>query len=212
MLFGKTRIKCVHPYTHVSIFCIAAKAYIDVGMHLLEDRHWSTSYDLSLKLFDMSATLSCMRGDIASMSTCLDQIMIHAKSFDDSLNASSLLVKLLASSLKFEEAQANCIVILSNLGEVIPTEVSLIMVQEELSKLQIQLRKIKDHEQIEQLPRMTDRNKINAMKFMNMLCSYSILSKPNYLPLVSCRMVMLTQQYGFSNDSIVGKFCNTHDS
>mmetsp|Transcript_35428 Transcript_35428/g.62191 ORF Transcript_35428/g.62191 Transcript_35428/m.62191 type:complete len:395 (-) Transcript_35428:148-1332(-) len=42
------------------------------------------------------------------------------------------------------------------------------------------------------------------MKFLNMLCMYSSISKPMLLPLLSCRMVRLTMEYGFCDDSIVG--------
>ena len=175
-----------------------------MGIQLLETQHWETQYSLSLDLFEMSASVSCMHGDITKMSTCLDEISSHARTFYDSLKASSLLVKLLASSSKFEEARSNCLMILSNLGEVFPSEVSLPRVLNELSTIQVSLKNI-THDQMKLLPRMTDRSKLNAMKFLNMLCMYSIISKPMLLPLLSCRMVKLTLQYGFCDDSIVGE-------
>ena len=172
-------------------------------MQLLETQHWETQYSLSLDLFEMSASVSCMHGDITKMSTCLDEISSHARTFYDSLKASSLLVKLLASSSKFEEARSNCLIILSNLGEVFPSDVSLPLVLNELSLIQTVLRNITSN-QIKLLAPMTDRNKLNAMKFLNMLCMYSNISKPMLLPLLSCRMVRLTMEYGFCDDSIVG--------
>lgn len=174
-------------------------------MQLLDARHWQTQYTLSLNIYEMSASVSCMRGDIDTMSSCLDEILSHAKSFDDSLKASSLLVKLLASQSRFEEARSNCLLILSNLGEVFPQDVNLPLVLNDLSKIQILLRNV-THDQIKSLPRMADINKLNSMKFLNMLCMYSIISKPMLLPLLSCRMVRLTLQYGTCDDSIVGEY------
>ncbi|KAL7543135.1 hypothetical protein ACHAXR_012438 [Thalassiosira sp. AJA248-18] len=123
--------------------------------------------------------------------------------FDDSLKASSLLVKLLASNSKFEEARSNCLSILSSLGEVFPSEVSLPLVLNELSVIETSLRSI-TFDQMRQLPPMTDRKKLNAMQFLNMLCMYSVISKPMLLPLLSCRMVKLMMEYGMCNDGIVG--------
>ena len=151
---------------------------------MLETQHWETQYSLSLDLFEMSASVSCMHGDITKMSTCLDEISSHARTFDDSLKASSLLVKLLASLSKFEEARSNCLIILSNLGEVFPSEINLPLVLNELSLIQTTLKDITSN-QIKLLTPMTDRNKLNAMKFLNMLCMYSNISKPMLLPLLT---------------------------
>jgi len=172
-------------------------------MQLLEAQHWETQYSLSLNLFEMSASLSYMSGDVTKISTLLEEISSNARTFDDSLKASSLLVKLLASVSKFEEARSNCLMILSHFGEVFPSEISLPRVLDELSAVQSALRNT-THHQIKLLPQMVDKNKLNAMKFLNMLCMYSITSKPMLLPLLSCRMVKLTLQYGFCDDSIVG--------
>jgi len=137
------------------------------------------------------------------MSVCLDTILSNAKSFDDSLKASSLLVKLLASSSKFDEARTNCITILANLGETFPKGIGLPCALDKLSVIQTTLRDI-SCDQIKQLPPMSDSNKLNSMKFLNMLSMYSIISKPMLLPLLSCRMVMLMNEYGFCDDAIVG--------
>ena len=177
--------------------------YIDMGMQLLKTQHWETQYSLSLELYEMSASVSCMHGNHVRMSSCLDEILSHARTFDDSLMASSLLVKLLASSSKFEEARSNCLEILSNLGEVFPQDINLPLILNELSSMQATLRNI-TRKQINLLPPMTDRKKLNAMKFLNMLCMHSNISKPMLVPLLSCRMVRLTMEYGFCDDSIVG--------
>ena len=71
-----------------------ARSYIDSGIKLLDTQHWETQYSLSLGLFEMSASVSCMHGDIPAMSTCVNEILSHSKTFDDGLKASSLLVKL----------------------------------------------------------------------------------------------------------------------
>ena len=196
-----------------------------MGIRLLKRGHWKTQYDLSLDLFEMSASVSYMNGDADKMSTCLDEISAHAKSFEDLLKASSLLVKVriyvlfgfcqtvratvltfiqhLMSLSKYEEARRNCLAILSNLGEVFPQDIRLPHVLNELASINSTLRCITT-DQLKLLPPMVDRNKLNAMKFLNMLCMQAVNSWPMLLPLASCRMVKLTMEYGFCDDSIVG--------
>jgi len=180
-----------------------ARSYINIGIQLLNAEHWQTQYSLSLNLFEMSASLSCISGDVTKLSSCLSEILSHARTFNDSLKASSLLVKLLASASKFDDARNNCLVILSHYGEVFPSEISLPHALGELSTVRTALGNI-SHSRVKLLPKMVDKGKLNAMKFLNMLCMHSIISKPMLLPFLSCRMVEITLVYGFCDDSIVG--------
>jgi len=180
-----------------------ARSYIDHGKQLLDPQHWENQYYLSLKLYEMSASISCIDGDVGAMSSCLNEIIANVKSFEDSLTSSSLLAKLLAASSKYGEAISNCILVLSTLGEEIPQDISLSMVLNELSVIQTTLANI-SADQVKLLPRMTEKSKLHAMKFLSMLCSYSIISKPMLVPILSCRMVRLTIENGVCDDSIVG--------
>mmetsp|Transcript_12564 Transcript_12564/g.27248 ORF Transcript_12564/g.27248 Transcript_12564/m.27248 type:complete len:1558 (+) Transcript_12564:111-4784(+) len=180
-----------------------ARSYISIGMKMLGSNHWEDQYTLSLKLYEMSASISCIKGDIGAMASCLNETIANAKSFEDSLTSSSLLAKLLASSSKCGEAMGNCLLILSTLGEDFPQDVTLPMVLNELSVIQTTLANI-TVEQVKLIPRMTEKSKLYAMQFLSMLCSYSIIAKPMLVPILSCRMVRLTIENGFCDDSIVG--------
>ncbi|KAL9184866.1 hypothetical protein ACHAXT_002643, partial [Thalassiosira profunda] len=179
-----------------------ARSYIDAGIKMLEENHWETHYALSLDLFNMSASLCWMQADTATMAERLDDVIKHSKTFDDSLPASCLLVKLLASTSDFDAARKNCGLILS-LGANIPPEVNDSLVQSELKEMNETLRSI-TYDQMKALPPMTNETKRNAMKVSNLLCSYSVSTKPMLVPIVACLMLKLTLQYGFCDDSIVG--------
>lgn len=180
-----------------------SQSYIDTGIRLLNTDHWETQYTLSLGLYEMAAQASCTKGDTLHLSDYLDEILSHSRCFEDSLTASSLLVKLLASTQKFNDAISNCLVILANMGHDFPTEVELDLALSKLTELQASLSKI-SRDTLKQLPRMTDRSKLNAMKFMSLLCQYCIIAKPELLALVSFRMMQMTLESGFCDDSIVG--------
>ena len=143
----------------------------------------------------MSASVSCTLGDVDTMSSCLTEINANVKSFEDSLTSSILLAKLLAASAKFDEAVNNILTVLSNLGEDFPKDIDMNLVLSELSVLQTTLANI-TAEQVKLLPRMTKENTLHAMKFMSMLCSFSIMAKPLLAPILSCRMVRLTIEQG----------------
>ena len=190
-----------------------ARAFVDMGIKLLEDEHWEKQYSLSLQLFELSASLSCMCGDKATMKICLSQIIAHIASFEDSLKSSLLLAKLLVSQSQFTDAMGNCLDVLKNLGETFSDEVALMAggttyhgslqqeLQNELSVIQSTLANI-TVEQVKSLPPMTDKRKLNAMAFLSLLCTSSVISQPMLSPILSCRMVRLTIENGYCDETI----------
>ena len=119
-----------------------ARCYIDVGMNLLGADRWTEQYSLCLDLYEMSASVSCFKGDINTMSRCLHETIANVKCFEDGLTSSTLLAKLLAASSKYDEAVNNCLSILSTLGEEFPQDISLPIVLNELSTIQTTLANI----------------------------------------------------------------------
>ena len=176
-----------------------------MGMKQLQHGHSEKQYSLSLDLYEVSASLCYMCGDTAKMSSCLDEILAHANKFEDSLNASAMLARLLASSHKHNHAITNCLVILAQLGEEIPPEPDHTIFQNKLSEIQTLLLTL-TADRMKALPTMTDTNKLQAMNFLGMLCEISVMAAPMLLPLLSVRMMKLTLQLGFCSDSILGIF------
>ena len=153
----------------------------------------------------MSASLCYMCGDTAKMSSCLDEILAHANVFEDSLNASAMFARLMSSLSKHREAITNCLDILAKLGEQFPSQPDLAIVQNKLTEVQPLLLAL-TADSMKALPTMTDTNKLQAMKFLGMLCEISLMAAPMLLPLLSVRMMELTLQFGFCSDSILGIF------
>ena len=183
---------------------LSAQSYVDMGIKLLQPGHWEKQYSLSLDLYEVSASLCYMCGDTAKMSSCLDEIIFYANTFEDSLNAAAMLSRLLASSHEHNQAITNCLDILAKLGEEqFPPQPDLAIVQSKLSEVQPLLLTL-TADRMKALPTMTDTNKLQAMKFLGMLCDISYMAAPMLLPLLSLRMMKLTFQFGFCSDSILG--------
>ena len=176
-----------------------------MGISLLESGHWEDQYTLSLDLYEMSASLYLMCGNSSKMSSCLDEILHHVNSFEDGINASTLLIKLLGSQSKYAEAISNCLSLLSKLGEEFaqPQDITPQLIFQELAETSKSLQSLTS-DYFRALPPMTNKEKLHAMAIMSMLCSYSALSKPILIPLISCQMVRLTLQHGLCDDSIIG--------
>lgn len=183
-----------------------ARGYFEAGIALLSAKHWEHQYSLSLELYELVAVTSFMDGNVDSVPGRLHDILSNAKSLDDELNARALLAK---SYLAQGSAALGlkCIMeILRGLGETfatLPTDVTQSQVVGEIQPLLPKLREI-TKERILSLPAMTDARKQTAMKFMTLLISICYFSSQMFAHLLSCRMIQLSFEYGFCEDTISG--------
>ena len=110
-----------------------------------------------------------MLGDIGTMPETLSRITENVKSFEDSLIASSLLAKLLASSSKYDEAITVCLSVLSNLGEIFPENMDRTTVLNELLEMRAILHQVDSVHKVKLLPNMINASKRRAMQFLSLL-------------------------------------------
>jgi len=142
-----------------------ARGYFEAGISLLHSNPWGEQYSLCLELFEMSAIVSCMEGNVETVEVRLDSILSNARAFDDTLNSRALRTKFLASQGLYVEATEEVFGVLSNLGEEFPGEISSSHLKSEINATQILLKDTSKHA-ILNLPSMTDMRKLNTMKFM----------------------------------------------
>jgi len=180
-----------------------AQEYFAAGISLLVENHWSEQYDLSIELYEMSVVASLMGGDTDNVPSRLDDILSNAKSFEDALNSQVLLAKYLASQEQYDFATKGVLAILSHLGEEFPTVLNESQVQNEIKATQAILNNI-TREKILRVGTMTDTDKLNVMKFMTLLLTVSNFASPLLMHLLSCRMMHLTFEFGFCEDTISG--------
>jgi len=161
---------------------------------------------LSLGLFNQSALVEWALGNTEQMMRSLDEVFNNANRFEDTLRAAHVKVAYLRMSGNFvSEAFAYGFQVLEQLGETFPAAPDNgIVVQEMLGTKQLVTGSLNESK-LRSLPEMTDSTKKKAMAFLEEMlrCSYQIQSI--HLPLLACRMVRISLQYGLTKSSCVGK-------
>jgi len=142
-----------------------ARGYFEAGISLLHSNPWDKQYSLCLELFELSADVSFMGGNVETVAVRLDSILSNAKLFDDTLNSRALRTKFLASQGQYVEAAEEVFGVLSNLGEECFGEISSSHLMSEINATKTLL-KDTSKESILNLPPMTDIQKLTTMKFM----------------------------------------------
>jgi len=144
-----------------------------------------------------------MAGHLEAVPSRINDILSNAKSFDDTLNSQVLMAKYLASQEQYASATEGVLSILSHLGEFFPSDINESQLGKEIKASQAILKDI-TKEKVLRIASMTDSNKLKAMKFMTLLHSFSNFASPLLAHLLSCRMIQLTFESGFCENSILG--------
>ena len=63
-----------------------ALSLFEHGISYLGDDKWTSEYELTLNLFDAAAEAACVLNKNSAVTSYTEQLVAHAKSFDDSLN------------------------------------------------------------------------------------------------------------------------------
>jgi predicted ATPase len=142
-----------------------ARCYFEAGISLLHSDPWNQQYSLCLELFEMSAVVDLIDGNVETVSMKLGCILSNSKSFDDSLNARALRAKFLASQGQFVQAAKEIVEVLSALGEDFPGDISSSYLLSEISVTQTILEDT-SKDSLLNLPPMENMQKLNTMKFM----------------------------------------------
>ena len=176
--------------------------YIQEGISLLDPEvRWDpANYDLSLDLHSTLAELENSLGRFTESEAVAQHVLQNAVSLRDKLRGYRALVVAKGGQARYMESVAVGIDVLRQLGEPFPRHATLVHVGVELAKTMVAVAQ-KSEEELLNLPRMTNRDKIAAMNMLGRLSlhTYLHLKAKNVFAMVGMRMVRLSCRYGSTN-------------
>lgn len=178
----------------------SASEYAELGIRLLERRHWRDQYNLSLGLFNSAAELSYCCGRHERVHELVKEILENARSSDDKLQAHITKIMTLAAQTEARAAIAYCIEVLRRLGQPFPRTPRLSRIVMEYVKTKQKLAGISDDD-VMNLPPLTDPKTTTAMTFIQQLFPLVQQERYEYSPLIAFRLVHLTLKHGLSSIS-----------
>ena len=117
------------------------------------------NYSLTIRLHDAASEALFVTGDFSTLSSVINSPLVNAHSFEDKLNAYNNLVRALAASSKYDEGITECLNILAQLGEVIPTDITADVYRDEVIRVK-QLLDGKSRTELLSLPLMLETKKL----------------------------------------------------
>jgi PAS domain S-box-containing protein len=178
----------------------SAHAYFAAGMALLDDRDWSSEYEVTFGLWLECAECEFLTGAFDRAEQLIVDLLPRAMSKVDQAVVCHLKVRLHIIQSETQLAVAAALTCVRGFGIDLPAHPSEDQVQVEYERL----RKTLDGRPIESLidlPVMTDPELLAAMRVLSAFVPAARFTDHRLWALQSCRMVRISVQHGTSVDS-----------
>ena len=175
-----------------------ASSYIDHGISFLPEHHWEEHYDLSLELFELAAKCALTNGDHTRVKQLSEQVLDRARFFQDKLEVTYAFVRSLLDASRLGEALTKLLYVLNELGIVLSGNLENL-----LHQTNSVLANYSD-DQLQNLPLMTNRTQLMAMKFLLRAQTCLLQKDPKSQPEVILHMIQYSLRHGVSGLSSVG--------
>ena len=178
----------------------SARAYFSAGMGLLEERDWSSQYEVAFSLWLECAECEFLTGHFDEAEQLIVELLERAMSKVDQAVVYHLRVRLHIIKSETQLAVAAALRCLRELGIDLPEHPTEDQVQAEYETFWQTLNG-RPIESLIDLPAMTDPEMLAAMQVLSALLPAARFTDHRLWALQACRMVRVSVQHGTSVDS-----------
>ncbi len=163
-----------------------AFGYLQKGIDLLHDHPWQNQYDLTLALYSESTEAAYLMGDLDKMNALAETTIKYARTTLDRVNIYLSRINACMAREDYQGAINVALPVLNLLGFRLPEKPTQLDVGIELLKFKFALFG-KKTEDILNMPRMTDPERLAAVKIIVSIGHAAFYMKPNMLAMVILR-------------------------
>ncbi|HLO86138.1 MAG TPA: AAA family ATPase [Nostocaceae cyanobacterium] len=173
----------------------SAVKYLQVGLGLLAEDSWNSDYQLTLALHEEAVEAAFLSGDFAGMQNFVEIVQNHAKTLLDKIKVYEVQIQAYMGQNRLLEAVNTGLEVLKLLGVDFPQNPDASDIGQALGSTAAMLngKPIKD---LSDLPPMSDRYKLAAMRLLSSIFAASYIAAPTLVPLTVCKQVNLSILYG----------------
>ena len=173
----------------------AAVEYFNSGRELLAVNSWENQYELTLALHTEAAEAAYLSGDFDRMETLASVVESCAKTLLEKVKVYEVQIEAYMAQYKLQEALNTGLPVLKLLGVEFPSEPNLSDIGQALGET-ASILSGKGIEDLIDLPLMTDPQQLATITILSSLFSPAYIALPPLAPLVVCKQINLSVQYG----------------
>ena len=184
----------------------AARRYANNGLQLLGPQCWSSHESLTRGLTFESLKMAFLLGDYEQIAPLHKELIERGRGVHDHALATEILVQYLVSTMQYESALDVGLPILCELGVVLPRRANKLQVIAGMMATMWQLHG-QSVEGLADLPKMTDRTLLIAMRLLVTLSAPAYTSEPDLFPQMVFSIVQHSVRHGNAPGSAFGYVC-----
>ncbi|MEG4528683.1 AAA family ATPase, partial [Microcoleus sp. C2D2] len=173
----------------------AAVEYFNSGRELLAVNSWENQYELTLALYTEAAEAAYLSGDFDRMETLASLVESGAKTLLEKVKVYEVQIEAYTAQYKLQEALNTGLPVLKQLGVEFPSEPNFSDMGQALGET-ASILSGKGTEDLIDLPLMTDPQQLATITILSSLFSPAYIALPPLAPLVVCKQINLSVQYG----------------
>ncbi|HEY9638027.1 MAG TPA: AAA family ATPase [Coleofasciculaceae cyanobacterium] len=173
----------------------AAVKYLKAGLEFLSADSWQTQYDLTLALHSVAAEAAYLSGDWQQQIDLTQVVLQQARTLLDTVKVYTVKLQACMAQNKQLAAWETALTVLKLLGVEFPDQPSQYDIQQGLEETASNLVGKNPLDLID-LPQMTDPEKLATIKILSSVFSAAYQAIPEMFPLIVCKQVNLSIQYG----------------
>lgn len=176
----------------------AAGQYLKYALAGLDpETRWKTSYDLTLDLSTKLCELETAAGSFNDSKATAEDIIRHARSFDDTIRAYTALVDSVGMEGNVREAYTISRTLLPSLGVELPKKGNLRSVVVELVKTKFAARKLLRKGSVACESNISDPKVLAALRLLSSIATWSVLLNESEILVVALlKMMRMTIKHG----------------
>ncbi|MEH2235336.1 trifunctional serine/threonine-protein kinase/ATP-binding protein/sensor histidine kinase [Nostoc sp.] len=181
----------------------SAIKYLQVGLGLLASDSWDNQYQLTLALHSEAAEAAFLSGDFEGMQRFVEIVQNCAKTLLDKIKVYEVQMQAYIGQNRLLEGVNTGLQVLKLLGVEFPEEPNSSDIGQALGETAAILNGMQIEDLID-LPQMSDRYKLAAIRILSSLFAPAYIAAPELLLLTLCKQVDLSVQYGNASISPFG--------
>jgi predicted ATPase/signal transduction histidine kinase len=184
----------------------SALAYLATGTALVDERDWTSQYELTFNLWLERAQCELLNGNFETAEQLIAELLQRAASNIDLAAVYELKVRLHTVHGEYPQAVDDALICLRLFGIDLPAHPSWEEVEAEYQTIWRNLNG-RSLESLIDLPQMTDPELQAAMQVLSILAEVSWFTDFHFYCMLVCRMVNISMQHGMSGPSAHGCGC-----
>ncbi|BAZ29557.1 multi-sensor signal transduction multi-kinase [Cylindrospermum sp. NIES-4074] len=187
----------------ISTAYTSAIKYFRLAIEILAEDCWQNQYALTLALHEEACDAAYLCGDFTLMEEYAEKVILLGKTILDKIRVYEIIIQANIGQNKLKQALKTALYVLELIGIQFPESPTQSDIQQGFQATTAKLinKKIAD---LINLPEMTELNILAAMRILSSVFTAAYLGCPEFVPLITLKMVDLSIQHGNTAISAYG--------